>query len=318
MVARCTALAPVHESPMMPLVSVLMPCYNSAHTLPMALASLLAQTYENWECVLVDDGSTDHPEEIVAAANDPRIRYYRLERNMGRGTARQVTLDDARGDLIAWLDADDWYYPWKLANQVEVMEHERNIAVLSAGMAIVDRSNRLTGIRGRARGTNRISSEPMVRPAMPPVAFGPSMVRIQFAQEAGFDPAFHLAQDADFFLRILLREAHCLLPDVVYAYTEFQTVSLQKVLGQHRFIRRMFWKHRAMFPWTCSSEIAKSLFKSMAYRLTFTCGFKDRLIRRRSKPPNPQDLREFQAARSIVAEKVRAVFGESGHLDGSS
>lgn len=303
---------------MMPLVSVLMPCYNSAHTLPVALASLLAQTYENWECVLVDDGSTDHPEEIVAAANDPRIRYYRLERNMGRGAARQVTLDDARGDFIAWLDADDWYYPWKLAKQVEVMEHERNIAVLSAGMAILDRSNRLAGIRGRTRGTDRINSAPMRRPAMPPFAFSPSMVRIQPARQAGFDPAFHLAQDADFLLRILLHEAHCLLPDVVYAYSEFQTVSLEKVLRQHRFVRRMFWKQQTRFPWTCSSEIAKSFFKSMAYRLTFTCGFKDRLIRRRSKPPTSQDLREFQRARSIVTDKVGAIFGESSHFDGSS
>ena len=301
---------------MKPLVSVLVPCYNSVPTLPIALASLLAQTCENWECVLVDDGSTDDPEQIVAAANDPRIRYSRLERNMGRGVARQVALDAARGDLIAWLDADDWYYPWKLAKQVEVMGREKNVAVLSAGMAILDRTNRLVGIRCRARGTNRINSAPMIRPAMPPLAFPPSMVRIRAAREAGFDPAFRLAQDADFLLGILLHGAHCLLPDVLYAYTEFQTVTLEKVLSQNGFVRRMFGKQRARYPWACRYEIAKSFFKSMVYRLAFPCGLKDRLIQRRSKAPTPQDLQDFQRARSIVAQKSSAVFGHSGLVDG--
>jgi len=301
---------------MMPLVSVLMPCYNSAQTLPMALASLLAQTYENWECVLMDDGSADHPERIAAATNDSRIRYYRIERNMGRGAARGMAIDKAAGDLVAWLDADDWYYPEKLRIQVGVMERERNIAVLSAGVAIIDRLNRLAGTRGRAQGKIPITLAPMSRPAMPPFAFASSMVRIGPAREAGFDPAFRLSQDVDFLLRILLREGHCLLPNVVYAYTEFQTVSLEKVLDQCRFVRRMFWKHRTRFPYTCGSEIAKSFFKSAVYRLAFRFGFKDRLIRRRSTPPNSQDLTEFQRAQNIVAGKARVVFGENGRLDG--
>lgn len=287
----------------MPLVSVLMPYYNSTQTLPMALSSLLAQTYDDWECVLVDDGSTDHPEEIVSAANDPRIRYYRLERNMGRGIARQVALIHARGDLIAWLDADDWYYPQKLRTQVEAMQADRDIAILSAGMAILDRGNQLVGIRGRAEGPNPITSPRMARPAMPRVAFGPSMARIRPALEVGFDPKLRLAQDSDFLLRILLREAHCLLPNVLYAYTEFETVSLRKSLGQNRAVRRIFWKQGATFPAACTFEIARSLLKSMVYRLAFTCGHKDRLIRRRSKPPSSEEIKEFEAARSIIVRK---------------
>jgi glycosyltransferase involved in cell wall biosynthesis len=300
---------------MTPLVSVLIPCYNAAQTLPIALASLLVQTYENWECVLVDDGSIDHSGVIAAAANDPRIRYFRLNRNMGRGVARQVALNNARGDLVAWLDADDWYYPEKLRIQVDVMESKRDIAVLSAGMAIVDRSNRLTGIRVRAQGTNPICSPPLRRLTMPPFAFAPSMVRIKPAQKAGFDPAFLLSQDVDFLLRILLCESHCLLSNILYVYTEFQTVSSKKVLAQCGFVRWMFWKHRTIFPYSCSSEIIKWFFKSMLYRAAFTCGLKDRLIQRRSKLPTLQDLEAFQRAQRTVAEKVRVVFAESSRVD---
>ncbi len=93
---------------MRPLVSVMMPCYNSAGTLPLALASLVAQTYENWECILVDDGSTDRPIDIVEQASDKRISFFRLDRNMGRGVAQQAALDYATGDYLCMLDADDW------------------------------------------------------------------------------------------------------------------------------------------------------------------------------------------------------------------
>ena len=294
---------------MSPLVSVLMPCHNAARTLPMALASLIAQTYQNWECVIVDDGSTDKPEEIVAASNDPRIRYFRLLTHQGGGVARQVTLDKARGNFIAILDADDWYYPEKLATQVEAIANQSRIAVVSAGMAIVDQSNDLIGVRCAARCADGSHMPPMALPAMPPIAFGPVMIRTSFARKAGFDPTFFFAQDADFLLRILLEEAHYLLPDVLYAYTEFETVSLRKVLHQHRSVRRMFWKYWSRFPFVCTSEIGKSALKSMVYRVGFCCGLKDNLIRRRSSPPAPQELIRFQAARSIVTEKTRALFG---------
>jgi glycosyltransferase involved in cell wall biosynthesis len=283
----------------------------------MALASLLAQSYMDWECVLVDDGSSDRPEEIVECANDRRIRFLRLERNMGRGVARQVALDTARGELIAWLDADDWYYPCKLEKQTDAMQHDTTIGILSAGMAILDRSNCLAGIRARARSFDgdSVTSMPMNRPAMPPLAFPPSMVRSQIAREVGFDPAFHLSQDADFLLKILFRESYCLLPDVLYGYTEYQTVSLEKVLRQSGFVRQMFRKHQTEYPWTCKCEITKSLAKSMVYRLAFNCGLKDRLIQRRSTSPTAQDLRSFQTAYNHVVEKCRLVFGDHVHMD---
>ncbi len=119
-----------------PLVSVIMPCYNATSTLPMALASLLAQTYENWECVLVDDGSTDAPVAILERIDDPRIRYIRLPYNQGRGVARQIALDNVRGDLITMLDADDWIYPNKLEMQYLQMVANPHLALISTGMAI--------------------------------------------------------------------------------------------------------------------------------------------------------------------------------------
>ncbi len=91
-----------------PLVSVIMPCYNQARYLPSAIASLKEQTLERWECLIVDDGSTDASDETASklAAEEPRLRVFRQE-NKGPSAARNVGLQQARGTYIQLLDADD-------------------------------------------------------------------------------------------------------------------------------------------------------------------------------------------------------------------
>ena len=93
------------------LISVMIPCYESSKTLAKALASLMLQSHKNWEALVVDDGSADHPEKIIQFFKDSRIRYFRVPENRGRAYARQVALDNMRGDFLTMLDADDWILP---------------------------------------------------------------------------------------------------------------------------------------------------------------------------------------------------------------
>ena len=102
-----------------PLVSVMMPCYNAERTLPMALASLHAQSYQTWEAGAVDARSTDGTWAISEACGDPRVAVS-ASQNRGRGAARQ-RLEMARGELLSFLDADDWLFPVKLERQVALM-----------------------------------------------------------------------------------------------------------------------------------------------------------------------------------------------------
>jgi len=89
-------------------VSVIIPCYNQAHFLNEAVDSVLAQTYTNWECIIVNDGSTDNTESVAltCAEKDNRIKYIRKE-NVGLSSARNKGLDEATGDYIQFLDSDD-------------------------------------------------------------------------------------------------------------------------------------------------------------------------------------------------------------------
>lgn len=107
-----------------PLVSVIMPMYNSARHVREAIESVQAQTLGSWELCVTDDCSTDGSADIVAgiAKDDPRVRLFRQESNQGAAAARNVSLEKTRGRFVAYLDSDDLWAPEKLERQIEFME----------------------------------------------------------------------------------------------------------------------------------------------------------------------------------------------------
>jgi len=114
------AAAAAAERAAAPLVSVVMPVWNAEATLGEAVASVRAQTLPDWELILVDDASTDGSPGLIArlAAAEPRIRPIRRATNGGAAAARNAAIAASRGRLVAFLDADDRWYPEKLARQV--------------------------------------------------------------------------------------------------------------------------------------------------------------------------------------------------------
>lgn len=104
------------------LVSIIMPSYNTARFLRETVASVLAQTYENWELIIVDDASTDKTDDVVAGYSDPRIRYLKNGKNCGAAVSRNWALREAKGRWIAFLDSDDLWHPEKLEKQIRFME----------------------------------------------------------------------------------------------------------------------------------------------------------------------------------------------------
>lgn len=106
------------------LVSIITPCYNAGQYIKFTIASVQKQTYTHWEMLVVDDCSTDNSAEIVKqmAQEDLRIRYLKTEKPSGSPTMpRNIALDNARGQYIAFLDADDLWMPEKLEEQLAFM-----------------------------------------------------------------------------------------------------------------------------------------------------------------------------------------------------
>jgi len=115
-----------------PTVSVVMPTYNRAELLPRTIESILSQDFEDFELLIVDDGSTDDTAAVIREiqAQDARLRYLPLPENRGIGFARQAGLQHASGKYIALADSDDLWLPGKLKVQVEVLERYPEIDIL--------------------------------------------------------------------------------------------------------------------------------------------------------------------------------------------
>lgn len=119
------------EEPVIPqLVSVIVPCYNQAVYLPEALDSVLAQTYPHWECIVVDDGSTDNIESVAQAycAKDARIRYV-TKPNGGLSSARNFGIKASKGTFILPLDGDDKINPVYIEKAVEALTMHKDVKV---------------------------------------------------------------------------------------------------------------------------------------------------------------------------------------------
>lgn len=105
------------------LVSIIMPSYNTAKYIAETVQSVLAQTYQNWELIIVDDCSTDDTDEVVKPfLSDSRIRYLKNEKNSGAAVSRNRALREAKGKWIAFLDSDDLWMPEKLEKQIAFMK----------------------------------------------------------------------------------------------------------------------------------------------------------------------------------------------------
>lgn len=104
------------------LVSIIMPSYNTAKFISETIESVLAQTYPNWELIIVDDCSTDDTDAVVCPyLVDDRIRYIKNEKNSGAAVSRNRALREAKGKWVAFLDSDDLWFPEKLEKQISFM-----------------------------------------------------------------------------------------------------------------------------------------------------------------------------------------------------
>lgn len=109
-----------------PLVSVIIPTFNSEKYISDTIISVQNQTYQNWEMLLVDDCSTDETQTIITTfLTDKRIQFYPLETNSGTGVARNFGVSKTAGKYISFLDADDLWKPEKLQKQIDFMQAQK-------------------------------------------------------------------------------------------------------------------------------------------------------------------------------------------------
>lgn len=185
---------------MTPRVSIIIPAYNRADMILTALKSVLAQTYTDWEAIVVDDGSSDNTRDVVAGVKDARVRYIYQE-NKGLPGARNTGIRASSGEYVAFLDSDDAFLPEKLALQVPVLDANPDLCLVAGGFIEVDENLRpLHEIRPWVKNPT-LGLLDWVRTCS--FCVGSPLVRRAWLDKAGlFDENMRFVEDWDLWLRM--------------------------------------------------------------------------------------------------------------------
>ena len=191
----------------MPQVSVILPTCNRPTLLPVAIRSVLGQTFGDLELVVVDDASDDCVIEIVNAFKDERVRLIRHDSRRGGAAARNTGIRNSCGEYIAFLDDDDEWYPEKLARQMDLMlRAQPEVAAIYTGYLVVDRDSER--ICGRMTPSHRGNLRDHLLESNPIGGTSSMLLRRSCLDKVGlFDETLPSFQDRDLWIRIS-REFH--------------------------------------------------------------------------------------------------------------
>ena len=190
-------------------VSVIIPAFNSAQQLPEALESVFNQTFQDFEIIVVDDGSTDSTRELLEGYKN-RITYHYQE-NAGPSNARNTGIHAANGRYLAFLDADDHWLPAKLELQIELIESDPRLGLVFSDAEYFGGEKNMVGSYWKQRGCyeqmiaesrliqNAFSTLMKINPIMPSTAL---LKRECFEKAGGFDESLRFVEDKDMWLRI--------------------------------------------------------------------------------------------------------------------
>ncbi|MDP7297120.1 MAG: glycosyltransferase [Gammaproteobacteria bacterium] len=210
-----------------PLVSVVIPAYNSSATLRETIDSVLHQSFKDFELLVIDDGSTDTTKEIINDVRDSRVCYFSFD-NAGPSAARNRGIELAAGQFIAFLDADDLWLPGKLAAQIDALRHNPEAALVFSWSDSIDESGAFLKKGNYVHLENNIY-EQLIKWNFLENGSTP-MVRQSALLDSGvFDEAIRLGEDWDMWLRLAHRHPIICIPEVHVLYRVRQNSATSNV-----------------------------------------------------------------------------------------
>ncbi|HEY9826962.1 MAG TPA: glycosyltransferase family A protein, partial [Stenomitos sp.] len=203
----------------MPKVSIVIPAYNAMQYLPETLTNALQQTYDDYEVIIVNDGSTDGTGEWVTHFNHPKVSLITQE-NQGLSGARNTGILHAKGEYIALLDADDLWHPSKLAKQVELLDASPNAGLIYTWTALVDEHGQPTGRFFSAQDEGKVW-ERLLEFNMVGCGSVPLIRRACFEEVGNFDRNLRsFVEDWDLWLRMAKRYDFRLIKEPLVYYRQ--------------------------------------------------------------------------------------------------
>ena len=197
-----------------PKVTVLMPIYNGETYLKKAIDSILSQTFQEFEFLIINDGSADKSIEVIKSYSDPRIRLIENEINLGLIATLNKGIDLARGKYIARMDQDDISLPERFARQIAFMDAHPEVGVCGTWAKIIDDTGRIVSSRRTPKGkaAHRLCWRPT------PFIHPSCMLRSALLKEYHYRSGFPHAEDYDLWLRLCQKTQFANIGEYLFLY----------------------------------------------------------------------------------------------------
>lgn len=199
------------------LVSVVIANFNMANFLPKAIESILSQTYDNLEIVIVDDGSTDNSKEVMCRYElNPKVRCI-YQPNLGQPKAKNAGVFNSNGEFIAFCDADDIWDSKKLEKQIPCFDRDPNIGVVYSNAVYIDKNDIAVHSDYKLKKySGNITNELFVKNCIP---FGTAVVKTEcFINYGGFNESIPMGIDWELWLRLSVHFKFFFLNETTYYY----------------------------------------------------------------------------------------------------
>lgn len=278
------------------MLTIGLPFYNNQQTLANAIRSVLIQTYQDWELILLDDGSTDQSFDIANAFAKADNRIQLISDGVNRGLIYRLNqvIDLAKGDYIARMDSDDMMMPNKLEKQMAVLFADSNIDVIDTAAYTINENDEPTGMRGMADlGTwNRKKAFKNV------LLFHPTVVaKASWYRKNRYDEEYYRSEDFELWCRTFDSTVFARVYEPLFLYREGK-VNIRAYTASNRTHRKMLRKYA---PGVLSKsefvyEILRSHSKSTLYRIFSIIGMQQFLSSKRNDRLNMEQVNAVKTA----------------------
>ncbi len=204
-----------------PMVTVIIPAYNAAQYLPTAIKSVQQQTFSDWELLIINDGSTDDTIEVVRKYQETNYGIYLInQENQGVSRARNLGIEKSRGQIIAFLDADDQWLPDKLYQHLQHFHYHPRIGVSFAQVEIINQLGEITGEASNPKLTD-LKPEYLFSENPTTTTSNWAVRKEVFTEVGGFAPDMNYSEDLEWLLRVICT-------------SNWEIVGINQVLTQYR------------------------------------------------------------------------------------
>ncbi|MGL4452579.1 MAG: glycosyltransferase [Sarcina sp.] len=199
------------------MISIILPVYNGEKYIQSAIKSVLAQTYQNLELIIVDDGSIDKTKEVINKFDDKRIKYI-YQQNKGQAGARNKGLDLAKGDFIGFIDADDIYERNKLEEQIEILKNDDSVDVVYNDVLVFSEQQKDYILKSELEFENSddFSAYVLFRQIVPSPAS--MLIKSKLASNIRFDENYRYTEDYKFIIDLASIGNFRYINKVLYRY----------------------------------------------------------------------------------------------------